>query len=151
MEHLQLGNGTSGEHIVTAGKTAFGQVDEPTLIRALTDHKVIQVSCGQHHAIALTDKGVPYVWGFGGYGRLGLGNGHDASPTPVQQFDRDNDKLRATQVIAGPTSSVVLDGQKTFWLAGKWKSTGDGGTGQGFMYFKCKSFFCLLNFQRSWW
>lgn len=137
MEHSQLGNGTSGEHIVQAGRTAFGEVSEPMLIKALAHEKIVQVSCGQHHSIALSDRGVPYVWGFGGYGRLGLGDGHDANPTPVAQFDRDNDKLKATQVFAGPSCSAVIDGQKTFWLCGKWKVTGDGGTGQGFMHFKC--------------
>lgn len=137
MESGQLGNGTTGEHIVVAGKTAFGEASEPALVKALAGETVTQIACGQHHAIALTDKGIPWVWGAGGYGRLGLGDGHDAAPTPVQQFDRENEKLKARKIIAGPTASIAIDGQEQYWLAGKWKITGQGGVGQSNMHFAC--------------
>jgi hypothetical protein len=34
--------------------------------------------------------------------------------------------LRGERVVAGPTSSAVIDRQGMFWLAGKWKISGDG-------------------------
>lgn len=34
--------------------------------------------------------------------------------------------LRGERVIAGPTSSAVIDRQGMYWLAGKWKISGDG-------------------------
>lgn len=52
---------------------------------------------------------------------------------------RDNVLTRAAQIYAGPSCSAVIDNQRTYWLAGKWKNTGAGGSGQGFMTFKCAS------------
>ena len=47
-------------------------------------------------------------------------------PKPVPQFAGPNDVTMAAHVIAGPSCSVVVDKQAMFWMAGKWKNTGDG-------------------------
>jgi hypothetical protein len=39
-------------------------------------------------------------------------------------------------VYAGPTNSVVIDRQGMFWLAGKWKNSGDGSAGQPYSTFR---------------
>ncbi|CAO1637787.1 unnamed protein product [Sympodiomycopsis kandeliae] len=137
MEKGQLGNGRTGEHFVSSNKLAFAEEDTPILVKALADKKIVSISCGQQHSIALDDQGFVYVWGFGGYGRLGLGNANDQyTPTLVPSFARENVHSRAAKVYAGPTSSVVIDNSATFWLAGKWKATGDGGSGQGWTSFR---------------
>lgn len=137
MEKGQLGNGRTGEHFVSSNKLAFAEEDTPILVKALADKKIVSISCGQQHSIALDDQGFCYVWGFGGYGRLGLGNANDQyTPTLVPSFARENVHSRAAKVYAGPTSSVVIDNSATFWLAGKWKATGDGGSGQGWTTFR---------------
>ena len=64
------------------------------------------------------------MWGYNGYCRLGLGNQQDVlTPKAVAQF---TDAMAAVHVIAGPSNSVVLDKQGMYWMAGKWKNTGDG-------------------------
>lgn len=136
-EKGQLGNGRTGEHFVTSNKLAFNTHTEPILVRALSDKKIVEISCGQQHSIAMDEDGYCYAWGFGGYGRLGLGSSDDQlSPVLIPQFARDNVLTRARHVLAGPTCSVVIDRQRLYWLTGKWKMTGDGGSGQGFINFK---------------
>lgn len=136
-EKGQLGNGRTGEHFITSNKLAFNTHTEPIPVRALSDKKIVEMSCGQQHSIAMDEDGYCYTWGFGGYGRLGLGNSDDQlSPVLVPQFARDNAFTRAKHVIAGPTSTVIIDRQRLYWLTGKWKMTGDGGSGQGFINFK---------------
>ncbi|EPQ26652.1 uncharacterized protein PFL1_05632 [Pseudozyma flocculosa PF-1] len=136
-EKGQLGNGRTGEHFISGTKLAFDTFDEPFLVKALADKKILELHCGQQHTIARDDNGYVYTWGFGGYGRLGLGTQQDQlAPTLVPQFARENTLTRATHIYAGPTNSAVIDGQRMFWLAGKWKNSGEGSAGQGFMTFK---------------
>jgi hypothetical protein len=42
------------------------------------------------------------------------------------KFSTEAVALRGERVIAGPTSSAVIDRQGMYWLAGKWKISGDG-------------------------
>ena len=47
-------------------------VNTPKLIESLTLHRVVQVSCGLNHALALTHgHGIVYSWGKGDQGQLG--------------------------------------------------------------------------------
>lgn len=67
------------------------------------------------------------VWGYNGYCRLGLGNQQDALvPKIVPQFAGPNEMTMGAHVNAGPSNSVVIDKQGMYWIAGKWKNTGDG-------------------------
>lgn len=68
-----------------------------------------------------------FVWGYNGYCRLGLGNQQDALvPKIVPQFAGPNELTMGAHVNAGPSNSVVIDKQGMYWIAGKWKNTGDG-------------------------
>lgn len=41
------------------------------------EHKIIKISCGSGHVLALTDKGTVFSWGSNSNGRLGQGNKED--------------------------------------------------------------------------
>jgi alpha-tubulin suppressor-like RCC1 family protein len=74
-EHGQLGNGKTGEHIVSAGKTAFDVKDSPGIhlfeftlggsnhrstsvpVRGMEGKKIVQIATGSQHAMALADSG----------------------------------------------------------------------------------------------
>ncbi|TBU47473.1 RCC1/BLIP-II [Dichomitus squalens] len=136
-EKGQLGNGRAGERIVSAGKSAFDFEEEPILVRGLAERKIVQIACGPQHAIALDSDGRVFVWGYNGYCRLGLGNQVDALvPKQVPQFAGPNELTMGAYVVAGPSNSVVIDKQGMYWMAGKWKNTGDGSGGQPFSTFK---------------
>ncbi|CDO70139.1 hypothetical protein BN946_scf184783.g23 [Trametes cinnabarina] len=126
-EKGQLGNGQAGERIVSAGKSAFDYETEPILVKGLADRKIVQIACGAQHALALDSEGRVFGWGYNGYCRLGLGNQQDALvPKMIPQFAGPNEITMGAFIVAGPSNSVVIDKQGMYWMAGKWKNTGDG-------------------------
>ncbi|KAF7793518.1 hypothetical protein EIP86_004632 [Pleurotus ostreatoroseus] len=126
-EKGQLGNGKTGEHIVTSGKVIFDAETEPLLVRNLEDKKVVQIACGQQHSVALTEEGrVTFL----------LPYNDVLIPKIVPQFAGPNKSTMAEDIVAGPTSTLVIDRQRMFWLAGKWKNTGDGSAGQPYSSFR---------------
>ncbi|EMD39122.1 hypothetical protein CERSUDRAFT_46878, partial [Gelatoporia subvermispora B] len=126
-EHGQLGHGRTGEHIVSAGKTAFDIEWEPIPVKGLDNKHIVDIACGAQHSVALDAEGMVHVWGYNGYCRLGLGHQKDILiPQVVPQFAGSNEMTRADKIVAGPSNSVVIDKQKMYWMAGKWKNTGDG-------------------------
>lgn len=136
-EKGQLGNGTTGERITTGNKTAFDIEDRPIYVKELDGKKIVQIASGQQHSLALDDTGVVYVWGYNGYCRLGLGNQVDIlKPKPVPQFSGSNDASLASAISAGPTSSVVIDKQGLYYMAGKWKNSGEGSSGSPYSTFR---------------
>jgi hypothetical protein len=48
----QLGNGRTGEHIVSAGKSGFESITRPTEVKAdtIAGKKIVQVACGNSHS-----------------------------------------------------------------------------------------------------
>ncbi|ODN94743.1 hypothetical protein L198_04887 [Cryptococcus wingfieldii CBS 7118] len=135
-ENGQLGNGKTGERLVKAGKIAYDVEVPPRLVSGLDKHKVVEIASGNQHSLALDEEGYVYAWGYAGYSRLGLSDQKDRlSPTLVPQFAGNNIATRAKSVACGPTSSTVVDKQEMLLMAGKWRLTGDGSTGQPYTRF----------------
>ncbi|GAA6004324.1 hypothetical protein JCM10207_000669 [Rhodosporidiobolus poonsookiae] len=129
-----LGNGVTGEHIA-GSKVLFLLQSEPLLVEgALEGKKIVQITSGQQHNIALDDEGYCYAWGFGGLGRLGLGAQQDVLvPVQIPQFAGANVLTRAKKIAAGSTNTLFIDNQNMVLLCGKWKTSGDGSAGQPWM------------------
>ncbi|KAL3804643.1 hypothetical protein HJC23_008458 [Cyclotella cryptica] len=51
----------------------------PTLVQALENIVLQQITCGWSHSVALTTNGEVYTWGNGDHGKLGHGNGKKVS------------------------------------------------------------------------
>ncbi|KAJ7695045.1 RCC1/BLIP-II [Mycena rosella] len=136
-EKGQLGNGKTGERIITGNKLAFDIVTQPTQVEGIDNRKIVQISAGQQHCIALDSTGLVYVWGYGGYCRLGLGTQADElKPKMVPNFAGANDLLMGALVVAGPSNSVVVDRQGMYWMTGKWKNSGEGSSGSPYSSFR---------------
>jgi len=136
-EKGQLGRGRTGEHIISAGKTGFDIEAEPVLVRGLDGKKIVQIACGQQHTVALDSDGLVYVWGYNGYCRLGLGNQVDElTPKVVPHFAGPNVITMGARVAAGPSNTVVIDKQGMYWMAGKWKNSGEGSSGSPYSTFR---------------
>ncbi|KAF9563560.1 RCC1/BLIP-II [Agrocybe pediades] len=136
-EKGQLGNGTTGERITTGNKTSFDIEPYPVYIKELDGKEITRIVSGPQHSLALDSSGVVYVWGYNGYCRLGLGNQVDAlKPKPVPQFAGPNENTMGLDIVAGPSSSVVVDKQKMYWMAGKWKNSGEGSAGSPYSTFR---------------
>ncbi|GAA6007099.1 hypothetical protein JCM11491_001509 [Sporobolomyces phaffii] len=129
-----LGNGRTGEHIANS-KVFFDEQSEPLRVEgALVGKKIVQITSGQQHSVALDDQGYVYSWGFGGLGRLGIGAQMDIlSPTQVPAFAGDNVVTRCRKIAAGSSNTLFIDNQGMILLCGKWKTTGDGSAGQPWM------------------
>lgn len=133
-EHGQLGMGSDRQYFVSASKLIFDPQPDPHLLTTLAGKKIVDIAAGTSHCLALTSDNYLYSWGFGGYGRLGHGEQKDSMyPTLVQHLGYENIIARASKIACGPTCSLVIDGQGMMYLWGKWKNTGDGGTGQSWM------------------
>ncbi|WWC64548.1 uncharacterized protein I303_107158 [Kwoniella dejecticola CBS 10117] len=133
----QLGNGKTGERLVKAGKITYDVESPPRLIQGFEKRKIVQIASGNQHSLALDEEGYVYAWGYAGYSRLGLQDQKDRlTPTIVPHYAGNNLLTRAAEVLCGPTSSVVINKQGLLAIAGKFKLTGDGSTGQPYTYFK---------------
>ncbi|KAF8550733.1 RCC1/BLIP-II [Imleria badia] len=136
-EKGQLGNGRTGEHITTGNKTAYDIETEPVPVKGLDDKTIIDIVCGAQHSVAIDTQGVVYVWGYNGYCRLGLGNQQDVLiPKVVPQFAGPGEMTMGSQIVAGPTNTVVIDKQRMYWMAGKWKNSGEGSSGSPYSSFR---------------
>jgi alpha-tubulin suppressor-like RCC1 family protein len=70
-------NGELGDGTTTSRTT-------PTLIDSFGGEKIVAVSLGRNHSSAITETGKLYIWGYNGYGQLGIGTtDSDPHPTPI--------------------------------------------------------------------
>jgi regulator of chromosome condensation len=86
----------------------------PTVSKTLSNQNWVQINSGQHHTIALDDKGKVYVLGRKEYGRLGLGSVElDAVElTAIPSLD----KIKCVDVAAGSAQSfAVTESGKYFY------------------------------------
>ena len=58
------------------GQTGNGSEElcqlRPIKLNEFNDQKVVAISCGSHHSLALTEKGQVFSWGDNSYGQLGI-------------------------------------------------------------------------------
>nr|XP_035978617.1 probable E3 ubiquitin-protein ligase HERC6 isoform X2 [Halichoerus grypus] len=92
------------------GQLGVGEFKEinliPRKIKTLTGIKIIQVSCGHYHSLALSEDGQLFSWGSNSHGQLGLGKEHPSQASP--QRVRSLDGIPLTQVAAGGAHSFAL-------------------------------------------
>ncbi|XP_074084239.1 putative E3 ubiquitin-protein ligase HERC6 isoform X2 [Macrotis lagotis] len=78
----------------------------PKKIEDLSGIKIIQVSCGHYHSIALAQDGRVFSWGNNLHGQLGLGEIFPSQASPQQVKSLDGIPL--AQVAAGGAHSFAL-------------------------------------------
>nr|XP_021558148.1 probable E3 ubiquitin-protein ligase HERC6 isoform X2 [Neomonachus schauinslandi] len=92
------------------GQLGVGEFKEinliPRKIKTLTGIKIIQVSCGHYHSLALSEDGQLFSWGSNSHGQLGLGKERPSQASP--QRVRSLDGIPLTQVAAGGAHSFAL-------------------------------------------
>ncbi|KAL8510662.1 hypothetical protein ACS0TY_017471 [Phlomoides rotata] len=82
-----------------------GPENTPLVVDALVGEKVVSVSGGRVHSIAVTEMGQVWSWGCGGNGRLGLGSSVDENEPMLIQCLEDAQVLQA---VAGFDHNLVL-------------------------------------------
>ena len=93
--------------------------------------KVVQVSAGGIHSLALTQDGFVYAWGKGQFGRLGQGSGDVAdknTPVKVKGVGGIGYLSNITKIAAGGYHNIVLasDGKMYTWGYNGYGNLGDG-------------------------
>jgi hypothetical protein len=80
--------------------------------------KITQISCGYCHALALSEEGNAYSWGFGAEGQLGLGQEISVNlfPKLIKYFNDNN--ISIFQVSSGYHSSYFLTETNSIYVAG---------------------------------
>ncbi|KAH6586935.1 hypothetical protein BASA50_009256 [Batrachochytrium salamandrivorans] len=133
-QYGQLGDGKDHCYISGTNRMTYDpQMPKP--ITWVKDKKIVAITCGTNHSLALDDQGVVYSWGCGGYGRLGLPDSPPKDimvPTEVPGFKDRNNSVK--KIACGPTSCMAIDARNALHLWGKWKQSGDGGQGTPWLY-----------------
>uniref|UniRef100_A0A8C3XC49 HECT and RLD domain containing E3 ubiquitin protein ligase family member 6 n=1 Tax=Catagonus wagneri TaxID=51154 RepID=A0A8C3XC49_9CETA len=91
------------------GQLGTGEFKEINFIPkkiTLTGVKIIQVSCGHYHSLALSEDGQVFSWGKNSHGQLGLGKEFPSQANP--QRVRSLDGIPLAQVAAGGAHSFAL-------------------------------------------
>ncbi|XP_016395302.1 probable E3 ubiquitin-protein ligase HERC3 isoform X2 [Sinocyclocheilus rhinocerous] len=84
-------------------------MDKSTLckpLKGLDNRQVIQIACGDHHSVALTNDGQVLVWGENSHGQLGLRKDHPGSPSA--QHVQSLSGIPLAQISAGGDHSFGL-------------------------------------------
>ncbi|XP_071973647.1 probable E3 ubiquitin-protein ligase HERC3 isoform X2 [Engystomops pustulosus] len=102
--------------------TIEDSVPVPRLIKKLNQQRVLQVSCGNQHCLALSDDGQLFTWGQNNHGQLGLGHGFTQQSSP--QRVKSLEGIPLAQVTAGGYHSFALS------LSGAVFGWGKNGSGQ---------------------
>jgi len=91
----------------------------------LAGQRIVAVSAGGHHSLALTANGALWSWGQGAYGKLGHGDRQDQLlPKKVEGFAEQ----RVIAVSAGDQHSLALTADGSVW---SWGQGGSGRLGHG--------------------
>ena len=97
----------------------------PKKVEAFAGQRVVAVSAGGHHSLALTADGAVWSWGRGIFGRLGHGDQQDQLlPKKVEAFAGQ----RVVAVLAGEDHSLAItaDGAVFTWGQGEHACLGHG-------------------------
>ncbi len=92
----------SGALSTSASTELTDVVNQPTKVQAADLKKVVCISAGSEHSVAVTADGLVYAWGWGEHGQLGLGN--TANAYQPQQVDVP----ACTQVACGSGFTIAI-------------------------------------------
>jgi len=120
--------------VSTCGSSDFGQtghgrgaryVTVPTPVKGLAGKKVTKIAAGQYHALAMTENGEVFSWGYNKDGQLGHNdNFHRSTPAKLSSMEG---KL-VTDIAAGHGHSCIITSDNAVYMFGRGRS-GQLGTG----------------------
>lgn len=121
---LPIGLSTFGinSNARTGQGTTIGSTSPPATVTNIINWK--QVSCGDSHAVAITQDGQLWSWGRNQNGRTGLGTIEDETLVPTR-IGTDSDWAF---VSCGPAHNLAIKTNGTLW---SWGDNFNGATGQG--------------------
>ena len=125
----QLGNGQSTGEGSTTYAADPARVPDPK--DASKAFKAVQISAGGFHALAISQDGTAWAWGYNDYGQLG-DNTEISRPTPTQVGNPTDSSqpFQVAQISAGVIHSLAIDKSGAAWAWGRNTNgqLGDGAT-----------------------
>eukprot|EP01100_Stratorugosa_tubuloviscum_P009287 TRINITY_DN3885_c2_g1_i3.p1 TRINITY_DN3885_c2_g1~~TRINITY_DN3885_c2_g1_i3.p1 ORF type:complete len:168 (+),score=81.01 TRINITY_DN3885_c2_g1_i3:290-793(+) len=117
--------------VYAAGGNQLGQLGFPdnqnrnkfTLLQALENEKIIKISTGGNHCLALSENGNLYAWGWGAEGRLGFEETKDIS---VPKKHNILSKRKISKISTGGSHSMILCEDNEIFVFG-WNGHGQLG------------------------
>ncbi|MCL2371495.1 IPT/TIG domain-containing protein [Candidatus Saccharibacteria bacterium] len=117
----QLGNGTTTNSNIPTAVDMSG---------VLAGRRIVQITGGNGHTLAVDDEGSVFGWGFNNAGQLGLGAGAavtNTTPVSISVFGALPGR-EIVQVAAGGSHSLALDSDGNVFAWG-WNAAGQLGAG----------------------
>lgn len=104
-ELYSWGERTEGQLGRGSGDEEKGHSRLPRLLKSLTSVRFVQITCGKHHCLALSDDGRVFSWGHNKHGQLGLGT---TEPRDVPHVIPTLLGLPVRQISTGGSHSFVI-------------------------------------------
>jgi hypothetical protein len=103
---------TSSGEVYAWGSNRYGQISNgcndyqntPIKVNGFSGERVVMISCGWGHSMALTESGHVYSWGFNGYGQLGNGNTVDSNTPKLVELN----SVIVERISCGQWHSLLL-------------------------------------------
>lgn len=93
--------------------------------KSLMSHKIVAISAGENHSLAVDETGDVWAWGGNGYGKLG--DGYIINKNTPVRTDKSHMTDKIIAVSAGSNHSLALDEYGNVWAWGRnnWGQLGD--------------------------
>ncbi|HEY6437935.1 MAG TPA: hypothetical protein VIY47_15200, partial [Ignavibacteriaceae bacterium] len=92
----------------------------PIKVKGFNNERVVMISCGSIHSMALTECGHVYSWGNNGCGQLGIGNTvHSNEPKFVAVIDENKCNVSIEKISCGSNHSLLLSSDGFIYAFGR--------------------------------
>ena len=99
---------------------------QPKKIEAFAGQRVVAVSAGGEHSLALSADGAVWSWGWGGFGRLGHGDDEQRQPLPKKVEALIGQRVVAVSAGGLHSFAITADGAVWSWGCGLHGQLGHG-------------------------
>jgi alpha-tubulin suppressor-like RCC1 family protein len=104
----QIGNGCNYDQL------------KPIKVNGFNNEKVVMISCGFGHSMALTECGHVYSWGWNSFGQLGIWNTEDSNePKLVAVVDENDYNVFIEKISCGSCHSLLLSSDGNIYAFGR--------------------------------
>jgi alpha-tubulin suppressor-like RCC1 family protein len=110
------------------GSNCYGQIGngcndsqlKPIKVKGFNNERVVMISCGRKHSMALTESSHVYSWGGNDCGQLGIGNTVDSNkPKFVAVIDENKSNVFIEKISCGSEHSLLLSSDGNIYAFGR--------------------------------